>query len=133
MKASGLIILDSGSDAKMAWADVAILGEQLTVTPVVAESLCAQYPSISQHACKTATFGQHLPGALLPHALEHLTIELLVQTYPNETFAGTTRWLERSEQTMQVRVSVPSDGDGAATRRAFSKAIELLNGFVGAS
>lgn len=133
MSSSSLKILDSGSDDRLVWVDVAILGEQLTVTANLAESLCSQYPSISQHTCKTGSFGEHLPGALLPHALEHLVIDLLVKAYPNETFAGNTRWIQRSAQTMRVRLSLPANGDASAVETAFSQALVLLNGLITAS
>jgi len=75
-------------------------------------------------------FGKHLPGALLPHALEHLAIDLLVETFPGETFAGNTCWLEREEQTMRVRISLPKEGSPTPVFQAFSGALVLLNGFL---
>lgn len=76
---------------------------------------------------KPSTFGWFIVGALLPHAAEHLAIELLVQRYPGTSFAGNTSWLERSEKTMRVRVSVPSMGSPEPVGDALSDAIALLN------
>lgn len=77
-----------------------------------------------------STFGDHILGALLPHAAEHLTIELLVRRYPGQGFAGNTSWLSREEQTMRVRVSLPESGGAEAVLRAFSDAIGQLNKFL---
>jgi len=93
----------------------------------VAELLLLHHPSLALHACKPATFGEHLPGALLPHALEHLAIDLLVARFPDETFAGNTCWLEREEQTMRVHISLPKEGGPAPISQALSEAMVLLN------
>jgi len=127
MKCDRLKIIDKGSDTRSVWADVAIGGVQLVVDQGVAERLLAQFPSLSQHACKTGTFGDHLPGALLPHALEHLTIDLLVARHPGETFAGNTCWLEREEHIMRVRISLPKRVSSHAVEAALSEALLQFN------
>ncbi|MDR1089135.1 MAG: hypothetical protein LBL23_07710 [Coriobacteriales bacterium] len=131
-----LKILRCGSDDHFAWADLAILGTQPVVTPELANLLLEHYPSLAQHACKNAgsgaraqaqdvpaTFGDRLTGALLPHAAEHLAIELLVRAYPGQVFAGNTRWISREKQQMRVRISSPSQA-------ALLEAIEVLNGLL---
>jgi len=158
LKPSSLSIIRQGSDDRSAWADVAILGTQLTATPEVAERLLLKHPSLALHACKSSLpiphqafipedshvdpatfgllpnaqedkglFGEHLPGALLPHALEHLAIDLLVVRFPDETFAGNTCWLEREEQIMRVRISLPKEAGPAPVSQALLDAAALLN------
>ena len=154
MQPSQLTILEFGNDARSVWADVAILGPQLTVSADVAEKLLAQRPSLAEHTCKSAAstrdsatstregpqlFKDHLPGALLPHALEHLAIDLLVSALPGETFAGNTHWLEREDCTMQdtmqdtmqgamrVHISLPKGGNATLVYKALSEALLLLN------
>ncbi len=154
-----LEIIERGSDARLAWVDVVVQGAQRTVTPELAAQLLKHYPSLALHTCKSTrrtaaakprkeittqvtgsdtsdtsdTFGDHLVGALLPHALEHLTIELLVQAYPGEVFAGATRWLERSAGTMRVRVSLPTEGGASRIFEAFSEALRQLNRLIALS
>jgi len=130
MKNSNLILINQGSDARSAWADVAIRGARLVVSPELAGRLLERYPSLALHACKTSSFGDRLVGALLPHALEHLAIDLLVAKHPGEVFAGNTRWLRREEQTMRIRISLPKEGGSAPVERAFSEALLQLNGLM---
>ena len=72
-------------------------------------------------------------GALLPHALEHLAIDLLVEGHPGETFAGNTRWIERDERIMRVRISLPADGSTAPVHEALSNALLQLNKLLATS
>jgi len=131
MQINSLKFIKQGSDARSAWVDVAIYGAQPTVTQEVAELLLQQRPSLALHACKPGTFGEHLPGALLPHALEHLAIDLLVERSPGESFAGNTCWFEREEQIMRVRISLPKDGSSTLVYEALSDALIQLNGILG--
>ena len=130
MQNSSLKIINQGSDDRFAWADVVIEGTQLTITPEATELLLQRYPSIAQHACKPSLFKNHLPGALLPHTMEHLAIDLLVASYPGEVFAGNTQWLSREEQTMRIRISLAKDGNSAPVLAAFSEALLQLNGLI---
>jgi hypothetical protein len=126
-----LIIIEQGSNARFAWVDIAIRASELTVTPELAARLLERYPSLALHACKSragaSTFGERLTGALLPHALEHLTIELLVQAHPGCLFAGNTRWLEREERTMRVRIAAPQGISALNVIETFSEALLQLN------
>ncbi|MDR1358922.1 MAG: hypothetical protein LBJ48_06175 [Coriobacteriales bacterium] len=121
MASGRLKILSCGGDERSAWADIAILGTQPVVSPELAVLLLDHYPNLAEHACKNAqggarvqaqrepaTFGDRIIGALLPHAVEHLAIELLVRAYPGQVFAGNTRWISRETQQMRVRISHPA-------------------------
>ena len=127
MQNDSLVFINQGCDNRSIWADVAICGTQLTVSPEAAECLLERYPTLASHVCKTKLFGDHLPGALLPHALEHLTIDLLVAARPGEIFAGNTHWLERKEQTMRVHISLPKEGGFTLVNEALSEALLQLN------
>ncbi len=130
-----VIILDTGSDARSAWADIVMPGTKRVVTPELAEQLLELYPSLARHACKSgegslhtpSTFGEQLRGALLPHAAEHLAIEYLVRAHPGEAFAGNTIWLSRKKQLMRVRLSLPKAGGAEQSLGAIAAAIEQLN------
>ncbi|MCL2529642.1 MAG: hypothetical protein FWE41_04850 [Coriobacteriia bacterium] len=127
---TSLTIIEQGSDDRFVWADVAIEGAQLTITPEMAKLLLSRYPSLAFHTCKNTRFGDCLPGALLPHTLEHLIIDLLVERHPGEVFAGNTQWITREEQTMRIRISLPQGGDPAPVVAAFSEALLQLNGII---
>lgn len=108
------------------------MGPQLTVDSALASQLIQRYPTLPLHACKsktatTSTFGDHLLGALLPHACEHIAIEHMVQAAPGQTFAGNTRWISKSNQTMRVRLSCAKEETGIEPEDAISEAIALLN------
>jgi len=65
-------------------ADIQMLGTERFVSPALAEALIALRPSIVLHACKSAGTGyfkDRLVGATLPHAVEHLAIDLLVERF----------------------------------------------------
>lgn len=174
LQATHLKILCLNSNDECAWADIAIVGSQRTVTPEIAEQLLKWYPSLALHACKSgggtakskstgnakskdtckvkskakepcvnelnnkvsdkkeerSTFGSHIVGALLPHAAEHLAIEIMINSHPGESFAGNTCWLVREEQHMRVRISLGQTGTSSEACDALSQAIELLNGLV---
>jgi hypothetical protein len=70
--------------------------------------MLAERPSLAEHACHASgvhRFGAVIVGTTLPHLLEHLTIDLLVEAHPGIQFAGTTSWLDDEAGTMLVRVS----------------------------
>jgi len=128
-----LIFSDTGTNAAYVWADVTITGPQTTVSQELAERLLQQHPCLAQHACKNALFGDRLAGALLPHALEHLAIDLLVAAHPGQVFAGNTCWLEDKENTMRVRISLPEGGSALPVHEALSEALQLLNTLLASS
>ena len=99
-----------------------MLGAERFVFPALADELVALRPSIVSHACKstgTGYFGDRIVGATLPHAVEHLAIDLLVEHFSkapiptltetfSPTFAGVTTWLDREKGCMRVRVGCAS-------------------------
>jgi len=130
-------------------------GIQLIVTPELAQQLLSKYPSLARHACKSArspqdkkaagenesqapatpakapvTFGDRLVGALLPHAVEHMTLELLTQAHPGEVFAGATTWVSRKGQCMRVRISRGKTVASEVVLDTLSEATEQLNVFL---
>jgi hypothetical protein len=75
----------------------------------------------------TGLFAEKIVGALLPHLVEHLAIELLVQADGPEIqrpYAGNTVWLSQNDSTMRVRVSYY---DAKTTERALQTAISQVN------
>lgn len=128
---------NSGNSPDCVWVDIVIKGKQLTVNPSLMELLLQQYPTLPQHACKSGTstkqesFGDHIAGALLPHVVEHICIDILVTECPGQAFAGNTSWIARKDQMMRVRVSLPKgeDHESAVYRvhGALSEAIEQIN------
>lgn len=66
-------------------------------------------------------------GALLPHAVEHLAIELMVRQFPGQAFAGNTVWVNQTDQIMRVRLSLPRGGQEEAAAGALQEAIRQLN------
>jgi hypothetical protein len=117
-------------------ADLRIVGGQRAVTPALAEVLLQQYPNLAKHSCKsgdTGKFGDKIVGALLPHLIEHLAIELLVRGdilagIGGRVYAGNTTWISHSEQIMRVRVSYY---DANTTEDAIKVAVEQLNLLLG--
>jgi hypothetical protein len=100
----------------------------------MAKALLERYPSLAEHACNSGgatTFGERLCGALLPHAAEHLAIELLVSAYPGQVFSGATKQLDHDKGLMRVRVSLPDapDAEGAA-HKALTEAVTELNALL---
>lgn len=111
-----------------------IQGVQLTASPDLAAALLKIRPNLAHHACKSAgtgNFKDRLVGALLPHVVEHVAIDLLVElTDATQTFAGATTWLDRETNTMCVRVGCTSDEPSlyfGATEKALEQAVHLLN------
>ena len=110
-----------------------------TVSVELAASLVSLRPQIVHHAChsgKTGCFGDCILGALLPHAVEHIAIDLLVErfadpdSHTSQTFAGATTWLERDAARMRVRVGCTSDNPVlyfTATETALIDAVHLIN------
>jgi len=123
-------------------ADIQIVGTVRTVSSGLAERLIALRPQIVAHACKSATsgyFGERLVGALLPHALEHLAIDLLVERFSltpsSQAFAGATTWLDRTHGCMCVRIGCTSDDPAAyfqATEATLQEAVHLMNQLLAA-
>jgi hypothetical protein len=121
--------------------DLRIIGEPRVVTPELAAILLKQYPNLAKHACKSGKpasrnnpqgnlFGSKISGAMLPHLVEHLAIELLVQADNPQTprpYAGATSWLSHTNSTMRVRVSYY---DPDKTTSAILNAVSQINKLV---
>jgi AmiR/NasT family two-component response regulator len=115
-------------------ATVAFVGDVRTVSAGVARQLLERYPTLAEHACKSngnRRFGEVLQGALLPHAVEHLAIDLLVRDAKaagrQQAFAGNTSWANDEHGAMLVRVSY---SDPAATQAAIKTAVDTINNLV---
>ena len=87
-----------------------------------------QRPTLSEHACTH----DYVSGAItLPHLLEHITIDLLVQRDREvggcQEFAGYTRWLDR--KTGLARITLKSI-DHAQTHAAMIDACKLMESLI---
>ena len=121
---------------KSVCADIETSGTTRVVSPVLAASLISLRPQIIHHACHskgTGLFGDCISGALLPHAVEHLAIDLLAERFSASdahTFAGATTWIDRDSARMRVRVgctdSTPSEYF-SVTEAALTEAVRLMN------
>jgi len=114
--------------------DIALQGEVRTADARFSHELLALLPTLAEHACASGgvgRFGEKLEGALLPHVVEHVAIDLLVREQdgatPVQGFAGNTVWFDRDRGIMRVRVSFI---DSLVTQAALYKAIDLVNGLV---
>jgi hypothetical protein len=94
-----------------------------------AEALLCQLPTLAEHACKSGgatRFGERIVGALLPHAVEHVAIDLLVRRFPGAgAISGNSVRLNNTE--MQVRISRCSSVAPQAVARALRDAVQMVN------
>jgi len=108
---------------------------ELRVGADQARAILAQRPTLAQHACKQqglGLFGNKLVGTTLPHLVEHLAIDLLVEQQANPApIAGNTTWLDKQRGLMRVRVQLPA-GEPAAARQAAQAALNQAIGMVNA-
>ncbi|MDR0350563.1 MAG: hypothetical protein LBH64_03315 [Coriobacteriales bacterium] len=90
----------------------------------LAKAALACRPSLAQHSCKHqgfGYFGDKLLGTSLPHLVEHVAIDLLVEAARASKaarlpVAGNTSWLDRGRGLMRVRlVSAPAAAAGAGS------------------
>jgi hypothetical protein len=96
-------------------AIIRVTPPSLRVDEKLAAAILALHPTLAQHACKQqgfGRFGDKLSGTTLPHLVEHLAIDLLVDA-THHPHAGTTTWLDREQGLMRVRVSRGSVGGDA--------------------
>jgi len=113
-----------------------MVGEIHVASRELAEALIALHPHIVDHACHSVgegRFGDRIVGALLPHVVEHLAIDLLVKRFAGEqslSFAGATKWVDHDEALMQVRIGCTNDDPSLyfdATEAALIEAVHLIN------
>jgi hypothetical protein len=98
-------ILAHGRKRDSATIDLRLTDRQLRVSPQLAKTLLSLYPTLADHACKgskTGFFGARIVGALLPHAVEHVAIEILLASQGAIPAAGYTCWANREEGVMRV-------------------------------
>jgi hypothetical protein len=115
-------------------AAVCITPSSLRVDETLARIVLVLRPTLAQHACKQrgfGCFGDKLIGTTLPHLVEHLTIDLLVEEHGAAfPVAGTTHWLDKEHGIMRVRIScVPEHVDMTCT--AINRAVALVNVLLG--
>ncbi|MDR3053398.1 MAG: hypothetical protein LBU48_06020 [Coriobacteriales bacterium] len=144
----------SGSSIK---ARLRVLPATRRVDATLAAAVLALRPTLAQHSCKQRSiglFGDKIVGSTLPHLVEHLAIDLLVESccqpkavpktkrqgikgcdsLPAKSagllpIAGATRWLDREQGIMQLRVScAPQSAE--LTRQAIVRSVELVNSLL---
>jgi hypothetical protein len=120
----------------------------LCVDEHFASAMLALRPHLAHHVCKQQGYGHFsdtIVGATLPHLVEHLAIDLLVEEAQSaakdgmtdgrgapEARAGTTNWLNLNQGLMEVRISLLADTaeDATKVRTAIDRAIALVNGLL---
>jgi hypothetical protein len=111
-------------------AAVCVTPPNLRIESTHAASVLAIRPTLAQHACKQqgfGCFGDKLVGTTLPHLVEHLAIDFLVEEGTALLpVAGTTNWLDRELGTMRVRISC-SAKTAEMTCAAIIRAVALVN------
>jgi hypothetical protein len=150
-----LILKELSEHRDSVHAVIRVVPASLRVDERLAQAVLALRPTLAQHACKQrgfSFFGDAIIGTTLPHLVEHVAIDLLVEgeSHPRPR-SGITTWLDREQGLMEVRLScdsggiggigdsavgaVPPVGDVAAsaatdaetTRRAIIRAVALVN------
>ena len=98
-----------------------------------ADRLLAARPSLAFHTClnaEDAPFAEVLARTSLPHALEHLVIDLQAANpacASDATFVGTTEWLSKRDGLARVTVNFTDD---LIALGALKDALALLEGTV---
>lgn len=97
-------------------------------TPEIAARALRARPDLARHACvnpKGRFFGDVIDDTPMPHLLEHLVIDCLVEQSPDEgaTYVGTSRWTDARAGRARIEVSLKDD---LAVLRAFNRAVALL-------
>ena len=97
--------------------------------PALASALLAEHSTLRSHACVNdvgETFGDVIERTSVPHLLEHLVIDLQTRSdgRPNDTFVGTTEWVDERAGRAIVQVSFADD---LVCLRAFRDAAEKIN------
>jgi hypothetical protein len=80
------------------------------VSENIAAKALEKRPKLPCHSCRSGelvTFGDNIVGASLPHLMEHIAIDLLVEAYPGQAFAGNTKRIAMS-------TTVDTSTEGAA-------------------
>jgi hypothetical protein len=115
----------------------------------LAAAALACRPTLAEHACKQRGFGRFgdgLLGTTLPHLVEHIALDLLVEDVRTAgggedggvpspplcapivlPIAGNTVWADRRQGLMKVRVSAGTPSAAAAAAAALRRAVTLVN------
>lgn len=103
--------------------------------PTIADMACREFPHLRRHTCVNArgsTFGDVIECTSMPHLLEHVTIDELVESSRSMhsegsrsfTFAGTTEWIDESKGIARVQIRFRDDIEAL---RALTVATERIN------
>ena len=101
-------------------------------SPALAARALERRPDLARHACVNArgsTFGAVMDDTPLPHLLEHVAIDFLVEESDEAaaTYVGTSRWTDERRGAARVELSMDDD---LATLRAFKRALSFVNDLV---
>lgn len=102
-------------------------------TPAIARAACAARPHLPAHACVNEcgdTFGSVMGRTPLPHLLEHVAIDLMVEGAARDDalFTGTTEWVDEARGRARVEVSYADDVEALG---ALTEAARLVNRLAG--
>lgn len=109
-------------------SEVIVDSSRRYTTPQLADTLLEEYPTLASHACVNDagdTFGCVIEHTSVPHLLEHLVIDLQARSggRQNDTFVGTTEWIDEAAGRATVQVSFTDD---LVALRAFRDASEKI-------
>lgn len=92
------------------------------VSPRLLDAVASARPTLAEHACTADDTGSPMT---LPHLVEHVAIDLLVERRGggDEPVAGYTAWLDRRGGIARITLS---STDGEATRGAMLAACALV-------
>jgi len=112
-------------------AAVSVEPARARVSAALAAAALEHLPTLAEHACKghgIGCFGEKIVGTTLPHLVEHIAIDLLVQQEAGSV-AGNTTWEDLERESMRVRLLVPDKSPAAAkaTQDALIDAVTLVN------
>ncbi|MDR3315214.1 MAG: hypothetical protein LBS98_01815 [Coriobacteriales bacterium] len=112
-------------------AAVSVEPTHARVSAALAAAALEHLPTLAEHACKghgIGYFGEKIVGTTLPHLVEHIAIDLLVQQEAGSV-AGNTTWEDLERESMRVRLLVPDKSPAAAkaTQDALIDAVTLVN------
>lgn len=98
-------------------------------TAEIAARVLQVRPDLARHACvnpKGRFFGDVIDDTPLPHLLEHLVIDFLVEASSDSrvTYLGQSRWTDERAGRARIDVSMTDD---LAVLRAFRAALALLD------
>ena len=101
-------------------------------TPAIARRALQERPNLARHACVNSTgrtFGVVIEDTPLPHLLEHVAIDMLVESAgdAHATFVGTSAWIDEPRGLARVQVSMHDD---LAVLASFNRAIDFVNKVV---